>query len=201
MAIAQVRARIISNKRLAGNYWHLEFESKIIARRASAGQFVNIKVNPGSEPLLRRPISIHGVKASRVKLIYEVLGLGTQALSRKNPQEFLDVVGPLGNGFNYRQSVKSKNAKNILIAGGMGVAPLVFLAERLKLSKPLILIGARTKNQILCAPEFKSLGCTLKLATDDGSLGFKGKVTDLLENILASTIDYRLYMPAVRIRC
>ena len=195
MGIVQVKGRIISNKRFAGNYWHLEFESEIITKHLCPGQFVNIRVSDGLDPLLRRPISIHRVKASKVKLIYEVLGKGTQALSRKKPQEFLDIIGPLGNGFDYRQSAKSKNTKNILIAGGIGVAPLVFLAERLKLSKPLILIGAKTKNQILCMQEFKSLGCTLRIATDDGSLGFRGKVTDLLESILPSAIGHRPSMP------
>jgi dihydroorotate dehydrogenase electron transfer subunit len=121
------------------------------------------------------------VKASKVEIIYEILGKGTQILAARKPGEFLDIIGPLGNGFDYsRPPAKSTPAKNILIGGGIGVAPLVFLAEKLKLSKPLVLMGARTKQQILCLQEFKVLGCTVKLATDDGSVGFKGRVTDLL---------------------
>jgi dihydroorotate dehydrogenase electron transfer subunit len=185
MKTVQVKAKIISNARLSGNYWHLEFESGLIAKHAVAGQFVNIRVADGLAPLLRRPISIHAVKASKIKLIYEIIGKGTQVLSTRKPGEFLDIIGPLGNGFNYRYLLaKSKKIKNILVAGGLGVAPLVFLAEKLKKIKPLVLIGAKTKNEILCAREFKALGCELKLATDDGSLGFKGKVTDLLKIIL-----------------
>ncbi len=188
MKAAQVKAKIISNQRRSSNYWHLEFESGLVARGAIAGQFVNIRVSDALEPLLRRPISIHGVKGSKVKIIYEVIGKGTQILSARKPGEFLNIIGPLGNGFDYpRQLVKSTPAKNILIAGGMGVAPLVFLAEKLKLSQPLVLIGARTKQQILCLPEFKALGCTVKLATDDGSAGFKGRVTDLLNIVLKQT--------------
>ncbi|MDD5119736.1 MAG: dihydroorotate dehydrogenase electron transfer subunit [Candidatus Omnitrophica bacterium] len=190
METTRLQARIISNKRLTGNYWNLEFSSSQIARYARPGQFVNIRVNQGTDPLLRRPISIHAVKGSKIKLIYEVVGKGTLALSERKPQETLDLIGPLGKGFNYQLPVKPQPGQNIFIAGGMGVAPLVYLAE--KLNKPLVLIGARTKKQILCADEFRSLGCTLQLATDDGSLGFTGKVTDLLENILTSTIDYRL---------
>lgn len=193
MKIAQIKAKIIFNKRLKRNYWHLEFESSIIANNAQPGQFVNIKVSDGFEPLLRRPISIHGVKGSTVKLIYEVLGKGTQALSARKPKEFLDIIGPLGNGFGYKQLAKAGKAKNILIAGGMGVAPLVFLAEKIKPVKPLVLIGAKTKNQILCTPEFKSLGCPLKLATDDGSAGFKGRVTDLLKIVLEQAKPSRLF--------
>ncbi len=121
------------------------------------------------------------------------MGGGTKILSQKKSGEFLDIIGPLGNGFDYRQAVKAKAAKNILIAGGMGVAPLFFLAEKIKASKPLVLIGAKTKKQILCAQEFKKLDCPLKLATDDGSLGFKGKVTDLLKIILGQTKPIGLF--------
>ena len=193
MEIVQVKAKIISNKRIIGNYWHLEFESATIARHACPGQFVNIRVSDELNPLLRRPISIHGVKTAKVKLIYRVLGNGTQALARKKPSELLNVIGPLGSGFSYHRSSKPENTKNILVAGGIGIAPLLFLAEKLRLSKPLILIGAKTKSQILCLREFKSLGCTVKLATEDGSLGFKGMVTDLLKIVLGQTKPLKLF--------
>lgn len=188
MPAAQIKAKIISNQRLNGNYWHLEFDSGVIARQAVAGQFVNIRVADVLGPLLRRPISIHGVKASQVKIIYEILGPGTQILSARKPGEFLDIIGPLGNGFNYpRPPAEATQAKNILVAGGLGVAPLVFLADKLKSTKPLVLIGAKTKKEILCIREFKAFGCTVKLATDDGSLGFKGRVTELLNIVLEQT--------------
>jgi len=184
MKAFQIKAKIISQKKLKGNYWQLEFESKIIAKNALPGQFVNVKVNAGIEPLLRRPLSIHKVKGAIIQLLYEALGPGTQILSSRKPGEFLDLIGPLGNGFNYSKFNKNAVKKNILIAGGMGVAPLIFLAEKLKLSKPVVLIGARTQEQILCLQEFKVLGAQVKLATDDGSVGFKGRVTDLLRNVL-----------------
>jgi dihydroorotate dehydrogenase electron transfer subunit len=182
MKIAQIKSRITANQKAGENYWHLEFESSLIAKQARPGQFVNIRVNAGFEPLLRRPLSIHGVGAAKVKVIYEVVGRGTQMLAKKLPGEFLDIIGPLGNGFDYPPQAKSLPAKYILIAGGMGVAPLVFLAQ--KLNKPLVLIGARSKSKLICQREFKSLGCLVKVATDDGSSGFKGKVTDLLRVVL-----------------
>lgn len=184
MKTAQIKAKIISNKRFKDNYWHLEFESGLIAKNALPGQFVNLRVSDSFEPLLRRPISIHAVKGAKVKLFYEVVGEGTKVLSQRKPGEFLDVIGPLGNGFDYHLALRAKAGKNILIAGGMGVAPLFFLAEKIKLTKPLVLIGAKTKKQILCEQEFTKLGCCVKIATDDGSLGFKGRVTDLLKIIL-----------------
>lgn len=191
MKAAQVKARIVSNKKLKNNYWHLEFESNIIARFARPGQFVNIISGSGSPVLLRRPVSVHGVESGKIKLFYEAVGSGTQALSAKRPGELLDVIGPLGNGFDLRGPAEAGEGENILIAGGMGVAPLVFLAEKLRKLKIRnskieikVLIGARTEEQVLCAREFKALGCGVKLATDDGSVGFKGKVTDLLKQQL-----------------
>jgi dihydroorotate dehydrogenase electron transfer subunit len=194
MSIAQIKAKIISNHRFNGNYGHLEFESGGIARQAQPGQFVNVRVADSFEPLLRRPFSIHGVKASKISIIYRILGKGTQFLSERKPGEFLDIIGPLGNGFDYRLAPdKTRRVKPILIAGGMGVAPLVFLAEKLKLNPPLVLIGARTKKQIICPQEFKSRGCLVKLATDDGSVGFKGKVTDLLSILLEQVKPLRIF--------
>jgi len=187
MSIAQIKAKIISNQRLNGDYGDLEFESGIIAEQANPGQFLNVRVADVFEPLLRRPFSIHGVKDSKVRILYRILGKGTQALAERKPGEFLDIIGPLGNGFDYQPLAKSEKAKSILVAGGMGVAPLVFLAEKLKNTKPLVLIGARTKNEIICAQEFEASGCKLGLATDDGSLGFHGQVTDLLKTILEKT--------------
>lgn len=182
--MVQIKAKIIFHKRLSGNYWFLEFESGLIAKNASPGQFVNIKVSDTFEPLLRRPISIHGVEASKVKLVYEALGQGTRALSCRKPGEVLDIIGPLGKGFSYKQPTKAGPIKNILIAGGMGIAPLFFLAQKIKITKPLILIGAKNKNQLLGEAAFKKLGAQVQVATDNGSKGFEGKVTDLLERIL-----------------
>ena len=134
---------------------------------------------------MRRPISIHSIGASKVRLLYEVIGEGTQALSNRRAGEFLDLIGPLGRGFHYSLIRKAVNPHNIIVAGGMGVAPLVFLAERIKSIKPLVLLGARSADHILCRSEFRTLGCKVITATDDGSSGFKGRVTDLLNKILS----------------
>ncbi len=194
MKTLQIKVKIISNKKLKNDYWHLVFESGLIAAKASAGKFLELKVNKGTDPLLRRPISIHGVSGGRIKLIYEVVGKGTQCLSERRPGEFLDVIGPLGNGFNPPWGRRSPGGQSIIVAGGMGVAPLVFLAAQLKSDKPLVLLGARTKEELLCQQEFKALGCKLMIATDNGSLGFKGRVTDLLKEILSR--DFKADKPA-----
>ena len=144
---------------------------------------MNVKISPDSDPLLRRPFSVHKIKGSSIKILYEVVGRATRILSEKKAGEYLDIIGPLGNGFSYQLSAISRHY-SILVAGGMGVAPLVFLAEKIKKGEMLVLIGAKTKGQILCEKDFRGLGREVKISTDDGSQGFQGKVTDLLEQIL-----------------
>ena len=179
----QVKNKIIINKRIKENYFHCMISSPEIAPYALPGQFVNIKVTDKSDPLLRRPLSIHRVKGRNIELFYEVVGDATKILSQKKPGEYLDIIGPLGNGFNLASGIQRQMA--ILVAGGMGVAPLLFLSEKLKNKKISVLIGVRSKKDINCEKEFKKIGCDVKIATDDGSLGFKGRVTDLLKGTLS----------------
>lgn len=196
--IYQEKAKIAYNLCINKNYFKIVLESKNISLKSRAGQFLEVKISDGYEPLLRRPFSIHYTKNKKIVILYEVLGKGTQILSQKKPGEYLDILGPLGNGFDYERRTTS-DERRILIAGGMGVAPLVFLAEKLaKLKtlkqsklKTLVLIGAKTRNHILCEEEFKNFGCEVQISTDDGSRGFKGRVTDLLKNLLRATNNER----------
>jgi len=192
----QLKAKLIFNKRIKDKYWHCAFLAPLIAKNGLPGQFVDIRVNDATEPLLRRPFSIHRVSGSGIGILYEVVGPGTEILSERKSGEYLDVIGPLGNGFDLNGQRATGNGQTVLIAGGVGVAPLIFVAEKLsKLQTPnsklITLIGAKTKNQILCEKEFKDLGCSVKIATDDGSRGFRGYVSDLVKHLL-STMDYRL---------
>ncbi len=210
----ELSAEIIYNRRIKKGYFEIALSAPAIAKTASAGQFVNIRVSGGLEPLLRRPLSIHRVgQKSKVKnqkskecivMLYESVGKGTEILSQRRPGEFLDIIGPLGNGFVYEgrgatppAAGQADERRIVLVAGGMGTAPLVFLAERLSKRwtkddgrRTIVLIGARTKEAVLCEQEFKKLGCEVRIATDDGSRGFKGYVSELLKQGL-STIDYR----------
>ena len=186
----QDKARIISNENIKGSYWHCVAESKAISKAASPGQFVNVKFGEQPEPLLRRPFSIHMVEGTRIKIMYEVLGRSTQIFSQKKAGDVLDIIGPLGNGFDYQLSAVSRHL-SVIVAGGMGVAPLVFLASKLKKRDTIVLLGAKTKNHVFCEGEFKKMGYQVKVATDDGSKGFKGKVTDLLKDILSLAISHK----------
>ncbi len=175
-----VTAKIIANQKIKGSYWRVILHAPQVAQEAIAGQFVQIKLTQTLSPLLRRPFSLHAVSGSGIEIIYEVLGEGTRLLCAKGKGEPLDIIGPLGNGFCCQ---KEKN--QIIIAGGMGVAPLAFLAQKIAKYKPLVLLGAVTKNKIICAEEFKKLGLSVRIATDDGSVGFRGRVTDLLTKLLS----------------
>jgi dihydroorotate dehydrogenase electron transfer subunit len=190
----QIRAKIVYNKRVKEPYHLLAVQGGGIASKAAPGQFLQIKVNKGLEPLLRRPFSIHAIRGTLIEILYEVVGEGSSILSKRKAGEFIDIIGPLGNGFSAAKAPntgKNKELKPVLVAGGIGVAPLFFLAKKLKQAKPVVLIGARTKSLIICEKEFLESGCDVKTATDDGSFGFKGRVTELLEKTLSS-IDYRL---------
>jgi dihydroorotate dehydrogenase electron transfer subunit len=185
------RVPVVSHLRVSGRYYKLVLSWSAAARRCQPGQFVSVRVQDGLEPLLRRPFGIHRVDGSRVEILYEVVGVGTRRLSCVRPGDYLDCIGPLGRGFSLPRGTA---AGIVIVAGGMGVAPLVFCAQQLVRSKnrkervaPLVLLGARSKKGILCEREFKKFGCRVHVATDDGSRGFRGNVSDLLRQHLAAS--------------
>jgi len=202
--IFQGKVKVIKNIKVIKSYYKITISCPSMVKDANPGQFIEIKVTDNYEPFLRRPFSIHQVTrspghqvTSNIEILYEVVGKGTELLSRIGRGEYLDVIGPLGNGFDYRLPITDYRLP-ILVAGGMGVAPLVFLAQKLQIHNTqytihntLVLIGAKTKAQLLCEKEFKDLGFSVKIATDDGSRGLKGKVTDLLKEALRLTINQK----------
>ncbi|MDP2940436.1 MAG: dihydroorotate dehydrogenase electron transfer subunit [Candidatus Omnitrophota bacterium] len=200
----QKKFKIIANYPVTQGYYKLIIKAPQIAKTALPGQFINIKVSNDYEPFLRRPFSIHKIKNQKskikneVQILYKVIGKSTQILSQRKAGDYLDVIGPLGNGFSILDTslprAKSRGY-SILVAGGMGVAPLIFLAEKVLEDRRqktedriMVLIGAKTKSQILCEKDFDKLGCEIKISTDDGSKGFKGKIAALLNKILSSDI-------------
>ncbi len=155
-----------------------------IARTACPGQFVMVRVGNGYDPLLRRPFSIHACdqKNNSISLLFKVVGQGTAMLAALAPDDSLDLIGPLGKGFSFG------NTPACLVGGGMGIAPLYFLASELAARESTndhhILLGARNREEL--APfvdQFSGLGFAVQTATDDGSLGHHGFVPDLLDAI------------------
>jgi len=173
----QEKCKILDHQQLGSCYFKLTLSSEYISTNAKPGQFVNVRVSDGFDPLLRRPLSIHRVNRAEktFQLLYEVVGKGTDLLSQKCKDEELDVLGPLGNGFDLSQVKDSA----ILVGGGMGVAPLLFLAEELQ-CKLQILIGASNKDCLVCVDDFKKITDNVKISTDDGSYGEKCLVCDLV---------------------
>jgi dihydroorotate dehydrogenase electron transfer subunit len=134
---------------------------------------------PGT--FLRRPLSIHRARNGRLEFLYRVVGKGTELLSELKEGTVLNVLGPLGHGYDLSVI---KNHTPVLVAGGTGMASLNFLAESFK--KPgIVFYGARTKQELVCRENLKKLGWKMQVATDDGSLGHKGFVTELLQKYCA----------------
>jgi dihydroorotate dehydrogenase electron transfer subunit len=176
---------------LTPDIFRLSFLSKEIAREARPGQFVMIRAKRFSEPLLARPFSIHRLEGNRVDLLIRAAGPGTRHLCGLSPGEVLETKGPLGRGFRL-----DSERDSILVAGGIGVAPMFFLAQRLMQKKrskavvpPRVLIGAGSKKELLGLREFKEMGLRVQAATEDGSFGRQGLVTELLKGLAARGIE------------
>ena len=177
------KASIVENKQIIKNHFLLTLHPSSKIKRPKPGTFLMLSVNSGLDPLLKRPISIHSWLGGDFQLLYRVVGKGTDILSRRKPGDILEVLGPLGNGF----SVTKKQSHNILIAGGLGIAPIFGLAEALVSSlktAPLLFYGARTKKEVLCLDKIQSLGIDPVIATDDGTFGRKGNIVSVLKKYL-----------------
>jgi dihydroorotate dehydrogenase electron transfer subunit len=162
-----------------------------LAQVVRPGQFIHIKVSDGFEPLFRRPFSVYRAKGGKVEVFYEPVGKGTQLLALKKKGERLDIMGPLGKPF----TLPDKNVKQVvMVAGGIGVAPFMVLSDVLKQSKAekVLLYGGRTRAHTFSMAEFKSNGVKVAIATDDGSVGEKGRVSVLFGkiNIAPTTLIY-----------
>ena len=170
-----VRATVLSNETVMPNVFRLRLQCPEISSEAKPGQFVMVKC--GDETLLRRPISISDASGSseQISLLIAKIGKGTDWLSRRQPGDELDVIGPLGIGF----SIDEKSERILLIGGGMGIAPLNFLANKASgLGKKVTLaLGART-GELLCPTSHLPEVNECVFCTEDASVGIKGRVTD-----------------------
>lgn len=186
----QESCRILQHEQIATHVFKLTLSSANISQEAKPGQFVNVRVSNNYDPFLRRPFSIHRriKKDNAFQLLYEVVGRGTEILSQAKAGDELNLLGPLGNGF----SLPSDKPIIILVGGGMGIAPLVCLAEKIKglgnreKGKLIVLIGANTKSKLYCEKDFERIVDEVIVSTDDGSCGKEGFVSNLLHLQLAA---------------
>jgi len=173
--LKQTLASIISNDEVMPGVHLIWLESPQIASEAKPGQFVMVYC--GEECLLRRPLSIHLVEASKVAFLFTVVGKGTYWLSQRQAGNNIDLLGPLGNSY----FIHPASHNLLLVAGGIGIAPLRFLAQEgmYQGCSVRLLLGASTASQLyskyFLPPEAEST-----VATEDGSAGKKGMITDIL---------------------
>jgi dihydroorotate dehydrogenase electron transfer subunit len=177
------QARIVDKKNW-GSYFLFSLESPEIARSSQPGQFLMIKVSETDSPLLRRPLSLHNRTNQEVEIFFQIAGKGTKLLSEKRPGEILDVIGPLGHGFSLKKEFKEKEI--FCVGGGRGLAPLFFLAKELRAveARPIIFYGGKTSADLPLRQRLEEAGIETRISTDDGSAGFPGMVTELVEKEL-----------------
>jgi dihydroorotate dehydrogenase electron transfer subunit len=185
----QELARVIDNKEIAKEHFVLSFASDYIVSHADPGQFVQIKCSDTYDPLLRRPFGIHKIidKEKTVEIVYRVIGKGTKHLQNLGIGSYIDVLGPLGSGFKIE---KGKDVA-IFVGGGCGIAPLFLAAQQAKkmgIKAIYAIIGANTRDAVLCADDFKKLKAETIVSTDDGSQGKKGFASDVLLELIGSKV-------------
>jgi len=176
----EVLAEIVSNQRITGDTWLMALRSSQIAQTAKPGQFVMIRIRTGLDPFLRRPFSICGVREDRFLVLYRVVGKGTSLMTGLKEGESLWVLGSLGKGF----ADPERHTDRVLVGGGIGIAPLVFLSQFHREKEVDFMMGFRSARDILFPREITGEGRACRVATDDGTQGHRGPVTDLLEERL-----------------
>ncbi|MBU0908787.1 MAG: dihydroorotate dehydrogenase electron transfer subunit [Proteobacteria bacterium] len=168
-------------------YCRITIEAPAICHVAKPGQFVMVKTSEekSNDPLFRRPFSIHQVTGGLLIILFKIVGRGTSNLAKMKAGELLDVIGPLGKGFHV-----ANEQRHYLVGGGMGIAPLHFLAETISRynqeSEIVALLGARTAKELDVFSQLNSLNyLQVALSTDDGTAGHHGLVIDLLERAVS----------------
>lgn len=153
------------------------------------GQFVNIRVGTGTDPLLRRPFSIFDYSDDRMEIVVRIVGKGTAILAGAEPGP-MDVLGPLGRGFTLESGKRV-----LLVGGGVGNAPLLFLARELKRRNCHVtyIYGAKSSEYIYLSDRYRNETSSLVITTDDGTAGEKGLVTDHAGHMLSSESFDRIY--------
>ena len=191
-----LEAEVVENVRLAGHNFLLAVRAPEIAANVKPGQFVMASVADGltlPHPLLKRALAVFSVEPEKglpsiITLLVKVVGDGTHRLASLLPDERLNLIGPLGNGFS---STGAPDRVHLLAAGGVGIASFYLLAEELRRSGQDVhlLYGARTAGDLVGLEYFERLRIPLLLTTEDGSAGVKGLITEGLEQYLKQFVD------------
>ncbi len=191
----EYEAGILRTELRANNTYIIDLSCGVVAREAVPGQFIQVRVGCGADPFLRRTFSICGAdpECGEIKLMIKVKGQGTKILCSTERSKTVNVIGTMGNGFNLQLG---GSGPYVLVAGGMGAAPLVFLAKALKQSfkrQVVFMMGAKNSGALDIIDGLIVKGADVMTATDDGSSGFHGIVSDLLQENISSISPAAIY--------
>lgn len=175
-----INGTVLDNRQIAEDIYRATIVTPEIAGAALPGQFINVYF-PDSVKIFPRPFSIAGADDSNIELLYKVIGSQTELMSHWKAGDPVKILGPLGNSFE----IPAPEAEIVLLAGGVGAAPLLFFRDRLSESgvKPKFFLGAQTQNQLPLRIDAKS---ELIIVTDDGSCGRQGLVTAVFHEYIAA---------------
>ncbi|NQU67481.1 MAG: dihydroorotate dehydrogenase electron transfer subunit [Candidatus Marinimicrobia bacterium] len=172
-------ATIESNEQISSIYQQMVLSAPLIAKDCHPGQFINILPDPKWTHVMRRPMSIASQSNGKISIIYKVVGEGTSILNNLKPGDSLDIIGPLGNYWT-----DFDTDYPVLLAGGVGIAPILYLHDHLLIKKipHHLIMGTRTKDEHF----FKEkTNASIVLTTDDGSYGIRGSVINALDSIVS----------------
>lgn len=170
------QCKLISKKEIVNGIFDFVIENDEISKEAQCGQFLHIEC--GGDTFLRRPISICDAENGTVRFIFEVKGKGTEELSKAEVGKNINIMGPLGHGFEIKDNIKHP----VIIGGGIGVFPLYKLAKTIKNAD--VFLGFRSKDRVVMEEEFEKVSNMTIVGTDDGSYGFNGYIASAMEQYL-----------------
>jgi len=155
-----------------------------MAQQAQPGQFVMVRTSQEHYPLLRRPFSIFYADKTNIDIFFQKVGIGTHLLGKMEPAEVLDIIGPLGKGFTIKEGSRGKPVA--LVGGGRGIAPLYFLAHRLRAQgiDAKFYYGGKSVTDLPLKARIQENKYAVSCSTEDGSFGFKGLITEVFESEL-----------------
>lgn len=178
---------VLSHKKYGDHYHSLTIVAPDIGEKVKPGQFVNVRCGEDRSFILRRPFSVYRVHkrggwSSTIEIVFDLRGPGTRYLSRLRTHSNLDLIGPVGRGF----ALPKRRAHCLLVGGGIGAAPLFFLADELRNEghRVDVILGARSSRFLLNAIDVRRLASVYHITTEDGSMGETGRVTDVLEETI-----------------
>lgn len=173
-------SRVEKVEQLAPKIFSVWVTEQAIAKKIRPGQFIGVKVPERNDLLLRRPFSVADVQGNRLRVVFRVVGPGTEKIARSRNGDQWDILGPLG-----KEAPLVENRNVVVCGGGVGAAPLFYLTRILKMrNRVTVVLGAKKTSELILTSEFRKLVGKVLVATEDGGQGVRGPVTCLLERVV-----------------